>query len=41
METPGYLVILSPAEGEPHADDPFEYHTDLNGNVVLAKGTDR
>ena len=41
VETPGYLVILSPAEGEPHADDPFEYHTDLNGNVVLAKGTDR
>ena len=41
VETPGYLVILSPAEGEPHANDLFEYHTDLNGNVVLAKGTDR
>ena len=41
VETPGYLVILSPAEGEHRAGDWFEYHTDLNGNTVLAKETAR
>ena len=31
----GYLVVLSPADGEPFADRMFVYETDADGNSKL------